>query len=288
MASHFDTIGMGDLTRDEMVALFQKRFANSETYEDGDNFYARISMGDGLAYWLCLRGGKHQPELVCDDFHLHSANRAEVIFHSWRDADPLRMNGMAETELVSPGLGLEVPLNLSLPVLAPCRGLKAGTHCLAQIAAYAEEAEICPEEEADTYFSDTLIPCGTFSVNNDPDFVPEPRAILGGRVLSARLQENTLTGGTYWHMEADCLGTVYDVLAEAVPDSPAPKPGDVIEGVFWLTAMLYPMGPEEEVSYEQGRLPVLSRFDGPFRPSGGRRREHGKRRGQRERAPGEE
>lgn len=256
MATHFDDIGLSGYSPADLDQLFHDHVGSAAIFEVGDGAYARIDMGAGLCCWLCFRQEEEGTVLTNEDFHFHSGVRIPVHFYEVLEQDDDGMNGMIRVGLYEDEIGTEIPLNLSLPVLLPASDFEEGQRVFAQIAGYAEAAKCwasvhayeCSFPDKQHLAAEHLIPAGTFSPTNDPDFQQSPRALLGGIVTACERCRNEISGQDYWHVTLHALGADYDILVAADEMEEAPVVGGVLHGAFWLTAMLYASEDSEDLS----------------------------------------
>lgn len=256
MANHFDAIGLSGYSPENLNQLFRDHIGEAAVHEVDGGAYLRIDMGAGLCYWLCFQHEENGHVLTNEDFHFHSAMRVPVHFYEVVEQDDEGMNGMVCVGLDADGIDAEIPLNLSLPVLFSANGFEEGQRIFAQIAGYAEAAKCwasvhayeCSFPDKQHLAVEHLIPTGTFSPTNDPDFQQSPRALLGGIVTACERCRNEISGQEYWHVTLHSLGIDYDILVAADEMEEAPVVGGVLHGAFWLTAMLYESEDSEDLS----------------------------------------
>ena len=71
---------------------------------------------------------------------------------------------------------------------------------------------------------------------------PGADALLTGIVEKASLITNPVTGHDFYHLELKCLGLVFDMVAAADMFEQPPVSGNVLQGVFWLSARVLRYG----------------------------------------------
>ena len=111
------------------------------------------------------------------------------------------------------------------------------------ISAFAESSQRFPDVE--TYRSSgskfaerSLIPAGLFT--GDPPRAPRAVALITGVVVDADRRRNTASGGEFDWVLLDTYAARYDAL---FPPVGAPfRPGEVIQGTFWMVAHRLPAG----------------------------------------------
>jgi hypothetical protein len=112
-----------------------------------------------------------------------------------------------------------------------------------QIAAFAHE--IAAFESVDAYeasdpecASQSFIPSGLFTPDDDATAPPEARAIFAGHVLAAEEKINALTGRAFYWALVDTYGGAYDVVIDTNLLPGVPAVGGVISGSFWLSGRI--------------------------------------------------
>lgn len=115
--------------------------------------------------------------------------------------------------------------------------------CALGINAFAESSQRFPDVE--TYRSKgskfaerSLIPAGLFTA--DPPRAPRAVALITGVVVDADRRRNTASGGEFDWVLLDTYAARYDAL---FPPVGAPfRPGEVVQGTFWMVAHRLPAG----------------------------------------------
>jgi hypothetical protein len=130
----------------------------------------------------------------------------------------------------------------------------------AQIVAFPHELTVYPnedafnkvqEQEAVRFAAESFFPCGLFSagngrsgatfhdpLNDEDDFDAPSSAYFAGRVLSSEIRTNALTGQLFRTALVKTLGGTIDVVADDRLLRGELRPGNIVQGEFWLCARL--------------------------------------------------
>lgn len=240
MASHLSDLGYRFESKQELYEYLEQARGKASVYTFPRGRYAMYEAGtDGLQLWYPL---DENDEPLTWDPHFDSGKGNDVRVLDCIQADPGGLSGLYACEVdIDDGAGMpitEVPVNLHLPAAGLMGDLQPGAWYRAQIAGFAGCAGE-PEEEYSSPGIGQFIPVGTFSPTDDPDFEPSPLVMLLARVLSSRRLTNPDTGFEYDHLEVNCLGLMMDLLCDPRLYERLPEPGSLIEGVFWLSAVLW-------------------------------------------------
>lgn len=104
---------------------------------------------------------------------------------------------------------------------------------------YASEAEYMSAQEKNegpAMASESFIPSGTFSADDEEDFTPSPTAAFSGTVLETKKIENSETGQSFHWALVRTLGGTVDVVIDPEYISKPLKAGSIIRGSFYLCA----------------------------------------------------
>lgn len=85
---------------------------------------------------------------------------------------------------------------------------------------------------------ESMIPCGTFPLNDDEGWQPSATALMNGLVEEANVLTNELTGRNYWHLKVHCLGYVFYVVVASEYIDGIIEPGDYVEGYYWISGKI--------------------------------------------------
>lgn len=80
----------------------------------------------------------------------------------------------------------------------------------------------------------SFIPSGTFSINNDPNFIQKAECICSGIVTFVEKKTNGFTGQDFFHLVIDTYAAEYDVVTETSVFKETPAVGSVVCGTFWV------------------------------------------------------
>ncbi len=106
------------------------------------------------------------------------------------------------------------------------------------IEVWADEASYLAGQGSEPRFaSQSLIPSGLFTPEGESQ-PPAPNAILTGHVVSAEMRTNEATGALFQHAVVETYGGRYDVLVSATDLENPLKPGNVLQGSFWLVGQV--------------------------------------------------
>ena len=251
MASHFSDIGFHFDSKEDMEDfLGWAFFEQSRELRLPWGRVALYQQENGLQYWFPLN---EDGEALDQNFHFASSLRNKISILSCIVEDVAGQSGLYHCEIdLDEGDGYtipEVPINLYLPAAGYLGPFEPGLACTAQLACYAETLTVYDTLEAHgvaiksgeaIMAAESFIPSGTFGLEGDTAFKPSSRAIISGVVEGAERLNNSATGLPFDHLQVRSLGIRYDVLADPRLYDALPQPGAVVEGQFWMTALVWP------------------------------------------------
>lgn len=249
MPSHFSTLGMAVDGEGELLQLAEAvgPLADPVPFDGGTYYHWRD--GSGAELWLQVNAANEFVGVAP-----HFAGRSRVIvrlvrrvrpadagpfdggFYAWADpaaetdVDPDPDGGLYPFVFDSPEFARLAPLDL--PVSVPMQ-VAAFAH---EVEAYDTEADFLATQPAGMPMAaEAFVPSGLFHPDGADVALPEARAVLSGRVLSAERLTNTFTGRPFLTALVQSLGGTYDVVIDVALLDRAPQVGGVLSGSFWLS-----------------------------------------------------
>lgn len=168
----------------------------------------------------------------------------EQYFTLWEDPFPfeaeydhwVRRGKLLRVWLSLPGIS-DVPMNVETVGDFP-RKLRKGDVLEAELrflflkgSFYQNEAEYYQEEKSHMA-AESYIPCGTFSPENDPEFVESPTVLVRGTVLSAEPVE--MGGDKIYKIGLRVGGCVFRVLASDGFGKLGIRESNILSGFFYV------------------------------------------------------
>ncbi len=241
--THFSDIGLDMLENGEdVLTMLYSGKGKMGCCEKNGVRYLVARFDDCIEFWLDTDENDN-----VESFEIHYAGDGKITVNyiEWLDEDDSIFK-LLNCE-VHTNIDCEIPMNIMIPDAAMTDCLEDGDVLTVQAACFAESLEVVlPEEdESDDTDDGSMIPCGTFDIDGDPDFEQSPHIIMQGTVRFAEKRVNSYSGESYYYIRLECLGMVYDVLAaiDALEDTPAE--GTVLDGVFWVSGRLLTRMPAE-------------------------------------------
>lgn len=259
MASHFSDIGFHFEETEDLYRFLDIAVQSAEVFELPGGSAALYQQDTGLQYWFPL-DEEGEPEDY--NFHFASGLVNDIRVLECLQADVEGQSGMYRCEIdIDDGAGLpisDVPINVYLPAAGLLGDWESGQAFKAQFACFAENIEIFPSRTAFDAAKDDgerhlahehFIPMGTFSRSQEADFEQSERVMFGGTVLTSGRLVNTYSNREYDHLQVTSLDMKYDVLVDPVLYDALPQPGDIIQGVFWVSALVWKEDKNDEKSW---------------------------------------
>ncbi len=272
MASHFSDIGFAFENNEEYRQFLGTALNQAETHRLPLGQAALYQPADGIQYWFPLNE-KNEP--LDYSFHFASGKKKDIRVIECIQPEPGEMSGLyrCEVDLVEKdGYPVpEVPINLYLPVAGLMGKLTSGAQYKAQIACFAEDIKVYENqrvfdlviESGETKLAlEHFIPTGTFRHEGDQDFEQSPHSMLGGMVQTSRRLVNPVTSFEYDHLQITSMGMEYDILVDPEMYSVLPKPGAIIHGMFWMSALVWADQSEQSSRSSTGSKADLKRRSG--------------------------
>ena len=260
MASHFSTIGFPVKSVEDYKALTESLVDATITHPHRRGSYLQWRSSTGAETWLQI--DRHQ-QLLGMNPHYAGGSRLKVrvtqmiageqldgSFHAWMIADESE-----GTEGLYPFLFDSPDFHLHQDVVLP-------SVATVQLAAFAHELTIYPNQEAHAqsqegevkFASQSFIPSGLFSLEENTPHQPQATAIFTGHVVNVHENTNERTGNRFFSAQVDTLGGVFDVAIDPELVTQPILVGGVISGSFWLSGRL--------IEYQRKPRSLLSRIFG--------------------------
>ncbi|HEX6036522.1 hypothetical protein [Longimicrobium sp.] len=241
MPNHFEAVGFA--VRDDAqladVAVRAAEEGASVLTRAGE--YRRWAPGGGAELWVQL-DGNHIVGLT-PHFAGDTSLRAGIVGRVAHPEDTAlegALHAWANPPQVGPADTGDYPFIVAVPDFRALDRLRFPSVARVQVAAFAHELRVYPSGEAYLdaqpsgirFAEESFIPLGMFT--DDENAVPEPVAVLSGRVLAAGRRTNP-AGGDFWWMHVRTLGGEMDVVAEPALVDAEPVAGGVVSGTFYLS-----------------------------------------------------
>lgn len=201
--------------------------------------YRLLTIDNCIELWFPVKSGKI--DIKGCEIHYQTDCFTNVSGADWQYLSEDNLSGMMR---VWNGTDGELfPLNISVPnpALVPPTDSEATYDC--QISCFTQDLSIYDtvaeyEKEHPDVASQSVIPCGTFSHNNDPDFKQSATAIIAGEVILCGKRQNSCTGEYYHHIRIKSLGMTFDIVADEHFITKPVNIGSIVGGVFWLSGKM--------------------------------------------------
>lgn len=239
MLNDYSNFGLKIKNRNDLEKLVE-HYKDSLTYLASDfGSYKLLSIDNCIELWFPCRNGKI--DIDGCEIHYQTDCFTKVSGADWQYLSEDNLSGMMR---VWNGTDGELfPLNVSIPntALVPPTDSEATYDC--QIACFAQDLNIYDnikeyEEAHPDVASQSVIPCGTFSHDNNPDFKQSATAIIAGEVILCCKRQNSYSGAYYHHIRIKSLGMTFDIVADESFVTRPVNIGSIIGGVFWLSAKI--------------------------------------------------
>ncbi len=255
MTGRYRVVGLGGIGKEKLSNMLDDHLVGSRFFDANGANYLRVGMGASLVYWIAFGHENGHLVAVDEDIHFHTKQRCMIHYCKILERDDfMGMMGLVRIHLLLKEMGMDIPLNVNVPMLRVTEMLEYGNGYYAQIAGYAEAATCWPSAEAyeascpDTHYLavEHVIPTGTFPKNDEEESEQSSHALLGGRITAVERCTNSFTNKDYWHVTISSLGDAFDLLIALEALDAEPVVGGVLHGSFWLSAMLYRHSEDED------------------------------------------
>ena len=157
-----------------------------------------------------------------------------VCFMDYKDGKMARMETTED---------MEIPVNIFIDNASEFEDLQRETPCSIDIYGVGSNIEVFPSEEA--YEASglqmapiSMIPMGTFPVNDDPDFMESPHILCSGMVTEVENMPPSNPGDPNYCLTIETLEFEFHLYA--LLDKPVAA-GYIIHGVAWLFGDIVPL-----------------------------------------------
>jgi len=245
--SNLSNIGFNVSTQEEFQKLLEKAHKQSTTVKVKQGAYSIYSDKSGAELWIqfnnnneCIGANPHfkgkSKMTVCLTNTIERVeSELDGAFHGW--ANPTEKNNPDSGEYPfifdSPdfrSFGLpEFPIDMDIQLSAFAQ----------ELSVYDNEKEYEESQSSEYKFaSQSFIPSGLFSPEEDKDSNPQALGILTGIIKEFERKRNELTNEEYYWMLIDTLGGEVDLVADIRYLKKEPIINGVVQGQFWLSGQL--------------------------------------------------
>ena len=236
MADHLTPLGFTVRTVPEFEELIAHAAAEGVGVDAGDaGAYVHWACGeDGVELWV-----KVSPEGQIVDCQPHFAPPDASPSLTLAGAQRVEDEGLA---LEGAALGAVAGASLAFHVADFARGPLGTEDAALQVTAFAEAIEVFEEPES---FSEAtgrrLGELDALDARGEDDALlaqwpVEARVELSGEVVRCDLLRNPLMNGRFWRFVLRTDVGLLDAVAPSRAVKKRPRPGKVVDGIFWLSA----------------------------------------------------
>lgn len=250
MPGHFDSIGFVADEEEDLQPFIRRALAEGDQMEvigaepGWGGRYVCWSPGEGAQLWLAVN---EQNEVTQIDPHFAGRGRAHITLDRSYDYDDHAPPTGGVIAWVGVGTNEETKAGFDLPAFARFYDMACDYdgNALVQVAAFTHGAEVF--EDADAYFEameqiqpgvnfeiESFLPIGIFDESGE---MPPATARFSGHVLEATRLKNPATDREFWAILVKTVGMTVDVVADDEQLSGTPRPGMILAGSFWLSAL---------------------------------------------------
>ena len=248
----FFNMGFGFDEEEQLDNFLDKALTQSTVLSLPGGKYALYQQPDGFQCWFPL---DDQNCALDFDVHFASAQHNTIKIRECLNHRVSERSGLYRCSIdLDEGDGYmipDVPVNLWLPAVGMVAAWEPGKTYQAQIVCIPKNIRMfsdktehghAAKEGTVSFAAEHFVPAGTFSPRDDDlDFEQNGWAILGGRVTRARRLTNPFNGLPYDHVQITSLGLHYDILAHPSMYTELPRPGNILHGMFMLSAFVWDM-----------------------------------------------
>lgn len=246
--SNFSNIGFHVSTYKQFQKLLYIAGKSSRKVDVEDGYYSVYTDRSGAELYTQY---KNKGELIGANPHFKGSSRRSVCLNEFIARKESVLDGAfhawaAPTYPKEPESGL-YPFVFDLPDSKTYTAFALPQTVDIQLAAFALQIKIFPDESAYSasqtdepkFATQSFIPTGLFTSENDPEAGPAALGAFTGIIKSCKLLKNTLTKQWFYWMLVDTLGGEVDVVADkAMLFDEVPKVNGVVQGEFWLSGRL--------------------------------------------------
>lgn len=242
MGNDFDSIGLKDMNDQLDVEWFYNKHIDyvDEFVVNGEK-YSILADGEGMELYFYGDSEKiwfNYCELYYTPKKAMKANGLEWIA-------PYGDTGInyLQVELTN----LDVPCNVCVPDfyrqnhIKPKDVKEMEIICFPRyMSVYKTEEEFRARQE-NAMATESLIPCGTFSPSNKPDFEPDSTVLMNGIIQWVEKKQSCLGGGKFFHLGVKCLGATFEIVVEESAESEDKlifRQGAILSGKFALVGLI--------------------------------------------------
>lgn len=252
MPGHFDSIGFHAQSDEDLLPFVRRALREGDQLEvigadpGWGGRYVCWSPGSGVQIWVNVN---EKGKVQSFDPHFQGRGRAHITLERSYDYDTAPPTG-GIFAWVALGSEEETKAGFDLPGFARFYDMACDYegNALVQVAAFTHGAAAFPDVESYraaqeeierenpelAFDVQSFLPIGYF----DPDGkIPPATARVSGIILEAQRLTNPITGRPFHAVLVKTVGMTVDVVADDEQLEGEPKPGGVLSGAFWLSAL---------------------------------------------------
>jgi len=237
MPNHYSDMGFLIERQEDISELLQNLYETGTTIPAKHGEYRYITVDNYIEFWLQIK----KNNVLGLEFHYSSKNTISVKFEKYiKNKNSSKLGG--SVYVWNEG---NFPMILDVPNLDLYRKIKKDSVISMQISAYTntlslfdskEDYDRSQEENKLQYASECFVPIGMFTT--DKNAPPEAYAMLSGTIKSFEKRANSISNKAYYYFEVECLGIIFDIVADTEYVSKEPVIGGVLNGEFWLSGKM--------------------------------------------------
>ncbi len=246
MASHLSSLGINVKDKNEFIELFKKANEKGEHISTKSGKYVKWEMGDGVELWGQIDNSGN-PIGLNPHFSGESVMKVRIVdlvkneddtildgaIHCWAEPVEGESDGIYPFLFDSPDFDMYQDIKCPQVVSVKVTGI---AH---EISTYENEKEFDQLQNSESKFaSESFIPIGLFSENNDGKSTLEAMALFTGYVLETKIIRNSYTNIQIHWARIKTLGGELDIIVDPEILNGEIVVNGIVSGTFWLTGRI--------------------------------------------------
>ena len=246
--SHLSAIGFGVHTNDDFNHLIEQVLSVATEHSTHENLtYLRYTDPSGAEIWLYGDNNSNDivgmvPCFLPSQTQNYGVSSIEPIIDDEQCGDGSAYGWLDPTEYSDGEFDGFYPLLVDLPDYLNHHA----SHKVqkARLTLFAESADLFTDEDAFSrsqendelkYGSESFIPIGTFTDDENPNDKMSASALMGCKVIKSELRTNQLTQNQFYWCLVETYGSSYEVVYPIDMFDIMPQVGNIIFGEYWIT-----------------------------------------------------
>ncbi len=246
MASHFSSIGLRLVEKEEFSNYFDLAYQNGEKIKTNSGTYVKWVIGCGVELWGQIdinntaigmnphfMGPSRMKIRIEKIINRENDTNLDGSFYCW--AGPTEVNE-----------GGTHPFVFDVPDIATYGDISLPQIVTAQLTGFAHEISAYKDDEAFNISQDTepkfaaesFIPAGLFSVDDNNSSSPQAMAIFTGHVIETKKLKNPHTNLEFIYARIQTLGGEFDIVVDPEILNGEITINGVVTGMFWLSGRI--------------------------------------------------